>query len=102
CDAALPIARPRSRRTDRATQGHADDVVLGLFGVHERAELGELLAAQLVTLAALYARQQLSHERGELERIERLRHVVDAADVEPARAVPELCARRQKDDRDVG
>ena len=45
--------------------------------------------------------EQVAHERGELERVERLRHVVDAADVEPARAVAELGPRREEDDRDA-
>ena len=40
-------------------------------------------------------------ERRQLERVERLRHVVDAADVEAARAVAELRARGQEDDRDL-
>src|SRR5262245_4015181 len=71
------------------------------FGVHQRPQLGELLAAQLVALALVDAVEQLAYERRELERVERLRHVVDAADVEAARTVAELGARGEEDDRDL-
>src|SRR5207248_9418118 len=56
---------------------------------HQRPELGDLLAAELVPLAATDPLEQPLDERRELERVEGLRHVVDAADVEPARAVAE-------------
>ena len=69
---------------------------------HQRAELGQLLAPQLVALAALQPVEQPSHERRQLDGIERLRDVVDAADVEAARAVAELGPRGQEDDRDLG
>ena len=72
-----------------------------LFGVHQRAELGELLAAQLVALAALDPREQVAHERRQLQRVERLRDVVDAPDVEPPRPVPELRPCGEEDDRDL-
>src|SRR5207302_2875959 len=72
----------------------------GLLGLHQRTELGELLAAQVVALAALDALEQVPHEGRELEWVERLRHVVDPADVEAARPVAELRAGREEDDRD--
>ena len=49
----------------------------------------------------LDAREQVAHERRELDRVERLRHVVDAAEVDAARAVAQLGARGQEDDRDA-
>src|SRR3569833_3497171 len=72
-----------------------------LLGIHQAAELGELLAAELVAFALLDPIEQLAHQRRQLERIERLRHVVDAADVEPAGTIAELRTRRQEDDRYV-
>src|SRR5262249_34718908 len=71
-----------------------------LLAVHQLSQLRELLAAQLVALAAVDAVEQLAHERRELDRVEGLRDVVDAADVEAARTVPGLGARREEDDRD--
>src|ERR671931_2037667 len=67
---------------------------------HERAELGELLVPELLALAALHAGENVLDERGRLERVERLRDVVDAADVEAAGAVAELGPRGEEDDRD--
>src|SRR3954447_3055979 len=72
-----------------------------LFRLHERAQLAELLLAKVVALASLDAIEQIANECRELERVERLRHVVDAADVEPARTVAKLCACGEEDDRDV-
>src|SRR5581483_4406763 len=72
-----------------------------LLRLHERPQLLELLAAELVDLAAVDPRQELADERGEVERVERLRHVVDAADVEAAGAVAELRPRGEEDDRDL-
>src|ERR687887_3278 len=66
---------------------------------HERAELGELLVPELLALAALHAGEDVLDERGQLERVERLRDVVDAADVEAAGAVAELGPRGEEDDR---
>src|SRR5207244_7317222 len=71
---------------------------LALF--HQGAELGELLVPEHVALPAVDPRDHVLDERGELERVERLRDVVDAADVEAARAVSELRPRGQEDDRD--
>src|SRR5437868_2824420 len=71
------------------------------LGAHRVAKLGELLAAQLVALAAGDTLEQVAHERRELDRVERLRHVVDPAGVEPARAIAKLGTRREEDDRDV-
>ena len=68
---------------------------------HQRAELGELLAPELVALAALEPVEQRPHERRQLDGVERLRDVVDAADVEPSRPVAELRPRGQEDDRDL-
>src|SRR2546428_8109593 len=82
------IARPRRARAE-------------LVGFHQGAELQELLGAQLVALAAIETVQEALHERRQLERVERLRHVVDAADVEPAGPVAKFGARGQKDDRDL-
>src|SRR5215475_4246877 len=79
----LPASRPQTGRSDQAelrpdeTQSTAASRLLGL---DERAQLGELLAAQLVALAAVDPGEQVAHERGELERVERLRHIVDTAD----------------------
>ena len=44
--------------------------------------------------------EQVAHERRELDRVERLRHVVDAAEVDAARTVAQLGARGEEDDRD--
>src|SRR3954465_9482463 len=71
------------------------------FRLHESAELPELLLAKVIALASFDAIEQIPHERRKLERVERLRHVVDAADVEPARTVAELCTGGQEDDRYV-
>ena len=46
-------------------------------------------------------REQVTHERRQLDRVERLRHVVDAAEVDAAGAVAQLGARGQEHDRDV-
>ena len=92
---------PARRRAGRARRdrARADRAVAG----YDRAvaKLGDLLAAQLVALAALDAVEQVAYERRELDRVERLRHVVDAAEVEPARPVAELRARGEEDDRDA-
>src|SRR5256885_4805921 len=52
-----------------------------LLGLDQRAQLGELLAPQLVAPAAVDADEQVAHERGGVGRGERLRNVVDAAHV---------------------
>ena len=57
--------------------------------------------AELLALAALHAGEDVLDERGQLERVERLRDVVNAADVEAAGAVAELGPRGEEDDRDA-
>ena len=44
--------------------------------------------------------QQVADERRQLDGVERLRDVVDPAEVDAARAVLDLRPRRQEDDRD--
>src|SRR6266542_3956048 len=90
------LARGTTTDQPRLTPLWSGQLVLA----HQRAELGELLAAELVALAALDPLEHVLHERRELERVERLRHVVDPAEVEPARAVAKLRPGREEDDRD--
>src|SRR5262245_24278501 len=89
-----------AERAQRVPAARARSVSGSLLGFHQRAQLGELLAAELVALAAVDPVEQAAHELGQVERVERLRHVVDAADVEAACAVAELGPRREEDDRD--
>ena len=95
--AAARRRRGRARARSSLAQTARDS---GSYAFHRVAELGDLLAAKLVALAALDAVEQVAHERRELDRVERLRHVVDAADVEPARTIAQLGPRGQEDDRD--
>src|SRR5262245_41486902 len=71
-----------------------------LLVFHEPTQLGELLGAELVELSAVDPVQQVAHEGRELERVERLRHVVDPTDIEATRAVAELGPGGEEDDRD--
>src|SRR5919198_4891311 len=71
------------------------------LALEQRAQLGELRESQLLALAALDAGDHLADQRGELGRVERLRDVVEPAEVEAARAVTKLRAGGQEDDRDA-
>src|SRR5438132_243264 len=70
-----------------------------LFGEDLAWETG-LTAQWVVLLAEGDPAEEVLHQRGELDRVEGFRHVVDTPDVEPARPIAELRAGRQEDDRD--
>src|SRR5947199_321668 len=65
---------------------------LRLVPFEQFAQLGDLLLAQVVPLAALDPVDELPDERRQLDGIERLRHVVDTAEVDSLRAIPDLGA----------
>src|SRR5256885_1866389 len=66
----LPTSRPQTGRSDQA-ELRPDGLSVGLvsaplFGLDERAQFGELLAAELVALAPVDSAEQAAHERSEL------------------------------------
>jgi hypothetical protein len=64
----------------------------GLARIEEITELLDLLAAQVLALAAFDTGDQVAHERRKLDGVERLRHVVDPAEIEASSAVSGLGA----------
>src|SRR6185437_207738 len=83
--------RPWSPQTSRADS---------LVPAEQLPQLGELLAPELVALTVLDPPDEIQHKWRKLDRVERLRHVVDAAQVDALCAVLHLGASSQKDDRD--
>ena len=74
---------------------------LRLVPFKQFAQLGDLLLAQVVPLAAFDPVDEIPDERRQLDGIERLRHVVDTAEVDSLRAIPDLGAGCQEDDRNA-
>src|SRR3954470_1277052 len=119
CASYLSISRPRYEKASRSRgPGEADAApprvppallkklrhvsdATALVAFEHRSQLRQLLAAQLVALAVLDPVQQVVDHRRELDRVERLRDVVDPAEIDPARTVSQLGACRQEDDRDA-
>src|SRR5215203_3103926 len=71
-----------------------------LLALEHLPEIRQLLAPHVFSLPELHALQQAAQLRRQLDRVERLRHVVDAAEVEAPGSVAELGSRRQEHDRD--
>jgi len=79
-----------------------DDVAALGFGIPSTIDQrsGRAVSSVYIPLAALDPRQQVADHRRELDGVERLRHVVEAAEIEPARPIAQLGTRGQEDDRD--
>src|ERR1035437_1261279 len=67
--------------------------------VYERAQFGQLLAAQEIDPVALDPREQVGDQRRQLERVEGLGDVLDATDIQPTSTVAHLGPSGQEDDR---
>ena len=101
------LGQRSARRRDRRPGGHpprTDGALIRravLVALEQQLQFGELLPPQVVPLAAFDARDQIADERREVDRVERLRDVVDTPEIDSARSVAQLCPRGQEDDRDL-